>query len=105
MKGYLGINPGIGGAKELLRCIILSAIILAILRTAGFTGSDLVISFFPLEEVKSITSLSVVDEPSRTAKKVFRFFFTDGSQADDKDLFLQPSLATGSTMVIRRANA
>ena len=79
---------------------ILSATVLVILRAANFTGSDPTAYFFPLEEVKSITSLPAVDKPSRAGKEVFIFFSADGSRAGDKDFILLPSLATSSIMAI-----
>ena len=45
-----------------------------------------------------------MDEPLQAAKEVFDFFST-GSEAGDKDLFLPPSLAASSTLAIEQANA
>ncbi|KAM1533019.1 hypothetical protein ACFX10_006971 [Malus domestica] len=78
-KGYLAIKPGTWGMAKLLCYAIMSATVLAILVAVGFTGSNLVASFFLFEEIKSITSLPIVDEPLRVANEVFIFFFTDDS--------------------------
>lgn len=74
--GCLNSDLDTGGTIELLYYAILSVIILDTFRVACFTGLDSTTYFFPLEEVKSSTSFSIVDRPSHEAEEVeMRIFF------------------------------